>query len=107
MRAHFKEAARVLKPEAEYVLVIGNSASRGDLLPVHDCLVALARHEGLQLFHAFGYRIRRHYMKFPRAGRGGIILVDWVITLKKTSRRYSRDTLPLLSLKLKANEVAH
>ena len=37
---------------------------------------------GLELEKAFAYRIRRHYMKFPRSGRGGIILLDWVLVLR-------------------------
>lgn len=53
------------------------------MLCLHDGLIALASDAGLHIEHAFGYRIRRHYMKFPRKGRGGIILVDWVITLRK------------------------
>lgn len=107
MEAHFSEAARVLKDEGRYVLVIGNSATIADTLRVHDCLIKLAGQFGLQLEHAFGYRIRRHYMKFPRKGRGGIILMDWVITLQKTmrARRFSR--LPLPQLRMGVDEVAH
>lgn len=88
---HFGEAARVLKQGGRYVLVIGNSRTKSGMLPLHDALVALAAEAGLHMEHAFGYRIRRHHMRFPRKGRGGIILMDWVITLTK---RDSTDTLP-------------
>ena len=83
MSKHFHEAQRVLKDGGKYVLVIGNSRTQDGMLCLHDGLIALASDAGLHIEHAFGYRIRRHYMKFPRKGRGGIILVDWVITLRK------------------------
>jgi hypothetical protein len=83
MDTHLREMNRVLRPGARYVLVVGNSATRVGTLPIHEALVQLARSHGFGLEHAFGYRLRRHYMKFPRAGRGGIILVDWVLTLTK------------------------
>ena len=78
MRLHFIEAARVMKAGGRYVLVIGNSQAQTGVIPVHDCLLRIARDAGLHLEKAFAYRIRRHYMKFPRKGRGGIILMDWV-----------------------------
>jgi len=83
MDRHFSEMSRVLRSGSRYVFVVGNSATRVGQLPVHKALLRLAEAHGLGLEHAFGYRLRRHYMKFPRAGRGGIILVDWVLTLQK------------------------
>lgn len=83
MERHFRELARVLKPGARYVFVVGNSQTVSDVVPLHDALVRLAAAAGLNLERAFGYRIRRHYMKFPRNGRGGIILIDWVLVLRK------------------------
>ena len=56
---------------------------RSDMVPLHDALVRLAAGAGLHLERAFGYRIRRHYMKFPRQGRGGIILLDWVLVFRR------------------------
>lgn len=58
---------------------------------------------------AFAYRIRRHYMKFPRKGRGGIILMDWVITLRKTDHTILEveDRLPLPHVTIGADEVAN
>src|SRR5581483_3854312 len=82
MERHLAEMARVLKPGARYVFVVGNSQTRLDMVPLHDALVRLAAGAGLGLERAFGYRIRRHYMKFPRAGRGGIILIDWVLVFR-------------------------
>jgi hypothetical protein len=83
MDLHFAEMHRVLREGSRYVFVIGNSSTKIGPLAIHSALVRLAETHGFGLEHAFGYRLRRHYMKFPRAGRGGIILVDWVLTLRK------------------------
>ncbi len=109
MQKHFVEAARVLKRDARYVLVVGNSQAATGVLPVHDCLLRLARDAGLHLEKAFAYRIRRHYMKFPRKGRGGIILMDWVITLRKTDHAIleTEDRLPIPHVTIGADEVAN
>lgn len=109
MQKHFVEAARVMKDGARYVLVVGNSQASTGVLPVHDCLLRLAKTAGLHLEKAFAYRIRRHYMKFPRKGRGGIILMDWVITLRKTSHALLEveDRLPLPRVTIGADEVAN
>lgn len=110
MAKHFKEASRVLRWSGRYVLVIGNSQTRSSILPVHDCLIWLASQEGLVLEKAFGYRVRRHYMKFPRAGKGGIILIDWVIVLRKnggTGVDVRSSFLPLPWITLGADAVAH
>jgi DNA modification methylase len=83
MERHFAELARVLRPGGRYVFVVGNSQTLAGVVPLHDALVRLAASAGLSLERAFGYRIRRHYMKFPRNGRGGIILIDWVLVFRK------------------------
>ena len=108
MALHFAEAARVLKPGGRYVLVVGNSRSQTGMVRVHDALIILAAEVGLNIEHAFGYRIRRHYMKFPRKGRGGIILVDWVITLRKGEAVDGvPHQLPFVDEQLAPDEVAH
>lgn len=109
MQKHFFEAARVMKTGARYVLVVGNSQASTGVLPVHDCLLRLAKTAGLHLEKAFAYRIRRHYMKFPRKGRGGIILMDWVITLRKADQAILdiEDRLPMPLVTIGADEVAN
>lgn len=108
MSKHFHEAHRVIKPGGRYVLVIGNSRTQNEMLRLHDALIALASAAGLHIEHAFGYRIRRHYMKFPRKGRGGIILTDWVITLRKGGKIHGVPTqLPHVDLQLPPAAVAH
>jgi hypothetical protein len=105
MDRHFHEIARALKPGARYV--VGNSQSLVDVVPLHDALVRLAGAAGLELERAFGYRIRRHYMKFPRNGKGGIILIDWVLVLRKQQSGQKSASLPLRWVTLAPHAVAH
>jgi hypothetical protein len=110
MNNHFSEAYRILKNNGYYVFVIGNSQTANELLPVHDCLIRLAVDSGFILLKAFGLRIRRHYMKFPRKGRGGIIVMDWIIVLKKSNSsqmNFYPPRLPLPWFTLDEDQVAH
>jgi hypothetical protein len=107
MDRHFHEVARCLKTGSRYVFVVGNSQSLAGVLPMHEALIQLAVSAGLSLERGFGYRIRRHYMKFPRAGRGGIILVDWVLVFQKKRSRTTVQPLPLPWVTLAPDAVAH
>jgi hypothetical protein len=107
MERHFGEVARCLKPGARYAFVVGNSQTLLDMVPLHDALVRLAAAAGLSLERAFGYRIRRHYMKFPRNGRGGIILIDWVLVFRKQPAVEAPAPLPLHWVTLAPEAVAH
>ena len=108
MAEHFAEARRVLRKDGTYVLVIGNSQTEGGVVPVHDCLIRLAHEAGLIMHKAFAYRIRRHYMKFPRKGRGGIILMDWVVVLKAaTGQSEIPGRLPMPIVTIAPHDVAH
>jgi hypothetical protein len=105
---HFEEAARCVRTGGRYVLVVGNSSSEQRQVPVHDCLLRLAQSHGFALEHAFGYRLRRHYMKFPRSGRGGIILIDWIIVLQRVEQLVEPAArLPRLHWTLPPDAVAH
>jgi hypothetical protein len=108
MSRHFASAAKVLKPGCRYVLVVGNSQTQDDMLPMHDALIRLAIDAGLTFEKSFAYRIRRHYMKFPRAGRGGVITMDWVIVLRKDrTRGCYPDRLPLPAFTHRPDQVAN
>jgi hypothetical protein len=108
MANHFASAAKVLKPQGRYVLVVGNSQTKKGVLPIHDALIRLAADAGLAFEKAFAYRIRRHYMKFPRKGRGGIITMDWVVVLRKTDGGTAYPPrLPLPAFTLRDDEVAN
>jgi len=69
MERHFTEMAHWPETRRRYAFVVGNSQTLVGVVPLHDALVRLAAGAGLGLERAFGYRIRRHYMKFPRRGR--------------------------------------
>jgi hypothetical protein len=107
MGRHFDEMARCMKDGARYVFVVGNSQTRSNPLPVHEALIRQAAESGLVLERSFGYRVRRHYMKFPRAGRGGIILVDWVLVLRKQAGATAVQPRRLPWVTLPPGSVAH
>lgn len=107
MERHFTEMARCLRPGARYAFVVGNSQTLVAEVPLHDALVRLAGAAGLRLERAFGYRIRRHYMKFPRQGRGGIILIDWVLVLRRGTTAQAPAPLPRHWVTLAPEAVAH
>ena len=107
MESHFHEVARCLVAGAKYVFVVGNSQSRTSVIPLHDALVRQAANAGLMLERGFGYRVRRHYMKFPRNGRGGIILIDWVLVFQKRRTAQENRPLPLPWVTLAPKAVAH
>lgn len=107
MDTHLGEMSRVLRPDGRYVMVVGNSQTANGTVPIHESIVDLAEGHGLHLEHAFGYRVRRHYMKFPRAGRGGIILIDWVLTFSKSPQRHASNSFLLPSLSLEPHGVAN
>ena len=108
MARHFACAHRVLKRDARYVLIIGNSQTQKGILPIHDSLIRLAADAGFALEKAFAYRIRRHYMKFPRKGRGGIITMDWVIVMRRAEGQVPYPSrLPLPDFTLHGDDVAN
>lgn len=107
MGQHFKETASLMSDGSRYVLVVGNSQTLDRIMPTHEALRRLAADAGLHLERAFGYRVRRHYMKFPRNGRGGIILIDWVLVLKKQPRPTAGESLPLAWATIGPGDVAN
>lgn len=107
MNDHLREMSRVLTEDGKYVMVVGNSRTGNGTVPIHETIVELAASHGLLLEHTFGYRVRRHYMKFPRGGRGGIILIDWVMTFTKSPRRLASNAFLLPALTLAPHEVAN
>jgi len=46
-------------------------------------------------------------MKFPRNGRGGIILIDWVLVFRKRQSGKAVPSLPLPWVTLAPDTVAH
>lgn len=66
-----------------YVIVIGNSVIRKQLIESWSILLDLAPHANFSLVEHFSYNIKNPYIRIPRGGRGGEIKKDHVIVLKK------------------------
>lgn len=83
MEEHFVELNKVLKKNAHYVLVVGDSTVSDIYFETADFLVELAKRNGFNLSNRWGYKIKNRYMRFDRKGRGGIIDIDWVLDFIK------------------------
>ena len=73
----------VLKDNAHYIIVVGNSVIRDIEVPTHKILIEIAEKNGFHLENVFSYIIKNRYLRIPRADRGGLIKYDWIIDLKK------------------------
>lgn len=82
MQTHFAEMARILKPGCHYVLVVGDSVVSEEIVATHSLLPACGASSGFALERSFRYEIRNRYMRFPRAGRGGIVEHDWILDFR-------------------------
>jgi DNA methylase len=81
MEAHFSAMRSILRPGAHYIMVIGDSTLAGVPVPTHTLLTSCAQRCGFRFASQFAYEIRNKYMRFPRGGRGGVVVHDWVIDL--------------------------
>lgn len=80
--SHFRNMSRVLKADARYVYIVGDSTLAGVSVPTHELVTRCAEACGFALELCFGYEIRNKHMRFPRAGRGGHVVHDWVLTFR-------------------------
>lgn len=85
MRLNLISVKNILKPKGTYCIVVGNSKIRGVEIPTHKYLIQIAENVGFKLDSLFGYVIKNPYLRIPRKGRGGLIKVDWVISLRKAN----------------------
>lgn len=81
MEAHFAAMRSILRPGAHYIMVIGDSTLAGIPVPTHSLLTSCAQRSGFRFASQFAYEIRNKYMRFPRGGRGGVVVHDWVVDL--------------------------
>ena len=84
MKLNLQSMRRVLEHDAHYIIVVGNCSVSGEFIPVHEYVTRIAKDVGYDLKNLFYYKIRNHYMRFPRMGRGGLILHDWIMDLCKS-----------------------
>lgn len=74
-----------LKPNGQYHIIVGNSVIRGEEIPTHEVLGELARSVGFTWDGYFTYPIKDHRTSLPRQNKGGKILNEHVISLRKLS----------------------
>jgi len=86
MQKNFAEVYRVLKPNARYVVVVGNNRIRGELFENWKYLMEIAEYIGFTVENYFGSEIIKHFIKVPREER---INTDWILILKKNQRDYA------------------
>jgi hypothetical protein len=78
---HLDGMRKILRPGAHYVIVVGDSTLAGYPVPTHHLVASLGRRAGFDVKTEFGYEVRNKYMRFPRAGRGGSVVHDWIVDL--------------------------
>jgi len=83
MKLNLQSVHSILNDDAHYIVVVGNCRVSNEFVPVHEYIVRIATEVGYRLKNLLCYKIRNHYMRFPRKGRGGLITHDWVIDLQK------------------------
>ncbi len=83
MEANIISVKDLLKVNAHYVIVVGDSVIRDIEVPTHKILIEIAEKNGLLLENTFSYIIKNRYLRIPRADRGGFIKYDWIIDFKK------------------------
>lgn len=81
MSIHLTAMHKVLQPGGHYIIVIGDSTLAGTPVPTHSLIATLAQSKGFHISRQFAYEIRNKYMRFPRGGRGGVVVHDWIIDL--------------------------
>lgn len=74
-----------LEKKGRYVIVVGDSTIRKQLIPTGRILTEIAVHYGFEKELSFKYLIRDRYLHLPRGGRGGIIKYDEILTLRKSN----------------------
>ena len=72
-----------LKTKGRYVIVVGDSTIRNQIVPTGKILAEIAEKYGYEKELSFKYVIRDRYLHLPRAGRGGIIKHDEILTIQK------------------------
>lgn len=83
MAINMRAVWKVLKRGGRYVIVVGDSNIRGQIIPTAKILTEIAERNGYLFDLSFKYVIRDRYLHLPRAGRGGIIKYDEVLVLER------------------------
>jgi len=87
MKEHFIQMKKFLRPKTHYVMVVGNSSVSGIEFETSDFLTQIALQNGFDLTNKWAYKIKNHYMRFDRKGRGGKINTDWVLDFTRNREK--------------------
>lgn len=85
MDKHITKISNCLATDKYYVMVVGNCTVSNVFVDVRSMVSNLAEQRGFVISNWWGYKIKNRYMRFDRAGKGGIINYDWVLEMKRTS----------------------
>ena len=66
-----------------YVIVVGDSTIRKQVIPTAKILIEIAEKCGYRFDMSFKYVIRDRYLHLPRGNRGGIIKYDEILVIRK------------------------
>lgn len=72
-----------LKNNSKYIIVIGNSVIRKELIESWKILRDIAENNGYKFVEHFTYKIQNPYIRIPRGGKGGHISHDHILVLEK------------------------
>lgn len=84
IRLNLRSMYHILDNHAHYIVVMGDCNVSDEFIPVREYTTKIAKDIGYDLENLFYYKIRNRYMRFPRKGRGGLIIHDWVVDLCKS-----------------------
>lgn len=79
MLKHLNQMTNVMMPGTHYVMIVGDSIVSGQEVRTHWLVKRCAERFGFKMKTHFAYEIRNRHMRFPRAGRGGIVTHDHVL----------------------------
>ena len=83
MAKAFEQMNLALRKGGTAVVVIGDSTSKGVLVPTSEIYLDLAAETSLKLKKRFSYVIRNRIMQFPRKNHGGTIDFESVLVFQK------------------------
>ena len=83
MEVNLQCVYKQLKKNGVYVIVIGNSNIRKNIIESWKVIEEIAKSIGYKTEDYFNYIIRNPYIRIPRKGVGGQISKDYVLILKK------------------------
>lgn len=72
-----------LKNNSKYIIVIGNSVIRKELIESWKILRDISENNGYKFVEHFTYKIQNPYIRIPRGGKGGHISHDHILVLEK------------------------